>query len=91
VPQFQLLPGAKGLDFPGGTSLKADRRGRITVSDEQAAAIRGSAAKRRYDAIIEVAPMRHVSTPGEATCGCGFAYWPWQKSCPRCGADLEEK
>jgi hypothetical protein len=91
VPKFQLLQGARGLDFPGGVSLQADHRGRITVSDEQAAAIRGSVAKRRYDSIIEVAPMRHHAQTGEATCACGFSPWSWQKECPRCGADLENK
>lgn len=88
---FQLLGGARGVDFPDGTSLKADRRGRITVPEEMAVAIRGSAAKHRYDAILEVAPMRQTSRPGDFICGCGFAPWPWQHECPRCGEAFEKE
>ena len=89
---LQLLPGALGLDFPDGSSVKADRRGRVTVSDEQAAAVHTSSAKHRYDAIIEVAPMRTHSRPEDPACGCGFVYWRWQrgKDCPRCGSKLED-
>jgi hypothetical protein len=91
VPVLQLLPGAMGLDFPGGASVKADRRGRVTVSDEQAAAVRASAASRRYDAIIQVAPMRHSSRPDDYACACGFVPWRWQMGgeCPHCGGPLQ--
>ncbi len=90
MPTFQLLPGARGLDFEGGASLRADGRGRVTVSEETARAIRGSSAMHRYDAIVEVAPGRYGTLPVDRTCGCGFAPWPWQASCPRCGADIPE-
>jgi hypothetical protein len=86
VPTYQLLPGATGVDFPGSARLHADRRGRINVTDEQAAAIHGSAAKRRYDALLEVAPMRPSARRGDLVCPCGFAPWAYQKSCPRCGS-----
>jgi hypothetical protein len=89
VPTIQMMPGGRGLDFPDGTSLKADHRGRVHVTDEQATAVKGSAAKRRYDAIIEVAPMRHSARPDEYICSCGYAPWPWQHECPRCGAVLK--
>ncbi len=88
---FQLLGGAKGLDFPGGASLKADKRGRVTVSEEAARLIRGSAAMVRYDAILEVAPARFHAKPDDFTCGCGFSPWSWQKVCPRCGTALEAR
>ena len=78
-----------GLDFPEGGSVKADRRGRVTVSDEQAAAIRGSAAMRRYDAIVELAPMRPSSVrPRGVICECGVALWSWQDHCPKCGHEV---
>jgi hypothetical protein len=93
VPVLQLLPGAMGLDFPGGASVKADRRGRVTVSDEQAAAVRASTATRRYDAIIQIAPMRGHSSTGDFACDCGFVPWSWQLNgeCPRCGVTLVQK
>jgi hypothetical protein len=85
---FTLLNGARGLDFPDGRSIQADSRGRVVVSDEQAAAIKGSAAMHRYDAILEIAPMRHTSHPEDRACECGFVPWPWQKSCSRCGSTI---
>ncbi len=90
MPTFQLLQGARGLDFEGGGSLRADKRGRVQVSEETAAAIRSSAAMHRYDAIVEVAPGRYASGRDEPTCDCGFAPWPWHRTCPRCGAVLVE-
>jgi hypothetical protein len=89
VPVMQLFPGAVGLDFPGGVSVKADRRGRVTVTDEQATAVRGSTATRRYDAIIEVAPMRSHASADDPACACGFIPWSWTTICPRCGVALE--
>jgi hypothetical protein len=89
VAVLQLFPGAIGLDFPGGVSVKADRRGRVTVSDEQAAAVRTSTATRRYDAIVEVAPMRSHAGVDDFACDCGFIPWRWTKVCPRCGVTLE--
>ena len=80
-----------GLDFNSGANVRADRRGRIVVSDEQAAEIRGSAAMRRYDAIQEIAPMRPTHVKGARVCPCGYAPWSWQKSCPKCGSELQEK
>lgn len=91
MQRFQLLPGARGLDFPGGGSVQADRRGQVLVTDEQAAQIRGSAAARRYDALIELAPARGFARRDEPTCSCGFAPWKWQETCPRCGADLRKE
>lgn len=85
---FQLLGGALGVDLPDGRSLRADRRGRVVVDDADAAAFRGSSAMRRYDAIIEVASYRRVSGPDDRVCDCGFAPWPWQRECPRCGDAL---
>lgn len=92
MPRFQLLPGAVGLDFEGGGSVKADRRGVVTVSEEAAARIRGSAAFRRYDALVEVAPLRSASRRTDRSCGhCHFTPWPWQAqtTCPRCGEQME--
>ena len=89
--QFSLLGGAMGLDFNDGSSVKADSRGRVVVSDEKAAEIMGSAALRRYDAIIAVAPMKQTSRPEDPKCECGFAYWPWTKVCPKCGSELEKR
>jgi hypothetical protein len=85
VPEFVLLPGARGLDFDGGGRIQADRRHRVKVDDSTAAAIRGSAAMRRYDAIIEVVPGGSSASPGDYVHDCGFAPWPWQEACPRCG------
>ncbi len=89
MPTFQLLPGARGMDFDGGGSVYADKHGRVKVSEEAAERIRGSSAYRRYDAILEVAPARFHSAPQDFTCGCGFAPWQWQTTCPKCGASLE--
>ena len=86
---FTLLNGAMGIDFPDGRSIKADSRGRVVVSDEQAAAIRTSAAKQRYDAILEITPMGHIPHLGGPECPCGCRPWPWQKNCPRCGSIME--
>jgi hypothetical protein len=88
---FTLLNGAMGLDFNDGTSIKADHRGRVVVSDEKAAEIKGSAAMRRYDAILEVTPMGHTSRPDDPHCACGFSYWPWQHECPKCGSKLMDQ
>jgi hypothetical protein len=90
VPVYQLLPGATSVKMPDGTTIAADRRGRIRVDDDAARAISGSAAKRRYDAIQEVATgFRGIGGPDAPECRCGFSPWSWQKSCPRCGSDLE--
>jgi hypothetical protein len=92
MARFQLLPGAVGIDLPDGSSIKADRTGQVRVDDHAAEAIRGSAAMRRYDAIVEVPPagFAGVRGAGEAACaGCNFRAWPWQKTCPRCGGPLE--
>lgn len=85
MPEFVMLPGAKGLDFDGGGRIQADKRHRVRVDDRTAAAIRGSAAMRHYDAILEVTPGSHWSDPNEYVHPCGFAPWPWQEICPRCG------
>ncbi len=89
MPEFQLLPGARGMDFDGGGSVYADKRGRVKVSEEAAQLIRGSAAYRRYDAMVEVAPGRFHASKNDFTCQCGFAPWAWQNTCPKCGAKLE--
>ncbi len=88
MPTFQLLPGAFGLDFPGGRHARADRRGRVTVDEETARLVRASSAARRYDALLEVAPGRFRPRAGDRACPCGFSPWPWQSACPRCGAAL---
>lgn len=89
MPEFQLFPGARGLDFEGGGSVKADHRGRIKVSDEQAERIRGSSAMHRYDSIIEIAPGRYTPKPDDRTCpACGRTAWPWHTVCARCGEPL---
>lgn len=85
------MPGGRGLDLPDGTRLKADGRHRVRVTDEQAAAIRGSSALRRYDALIEVAPGRGWASASEYVHPCGFAPWPWQTVCPRCGDPLPDE
>jgi hypothetical protein len=87
---FSLLGGAMGLDFNNGANVRADRRGRVVVSDAQAAEIRGSAAMKRYDAIIEVAPMRPTHVSGDRVCPCGYAPWKYQHVCPKCGSKLEK-
>jgi hypothetical protein len=87
VPDFALLGGARGVDFDGGGGIRADSRGRIHVTDEQAAAIRGSSALRRYDAIIEVKPARATKTATRMHCRRGL--WDWESICPRCGAFVE--
>ena len=91
MPQFQLLPGAFGVDFPSGRHVRADHRGRITVTDEQAAAMRGSSAAHRYDAMVELAPGRFAPSKDDPTCPtCGRTPWPWQTACGRCGTTLKE-
>jgi hypothetical protein len=88
--RFQLLPGARGLDFENGDSVRADRRGAVTLTDEQAAKIKTSSAKHRYDSIVEIAPARFHPGRSDPTCSsCGRTYWGWQKSCGKCGASLE--
>lgn len=89
MPEFQLLPGAKGLDFPEGVTLRPDARGRLKVNDTVAARIRGSAAFRRYDTMVEVAPARFHAELDAFACECGFSPWPWQNDCPRCGRHWE--
>jgi hypothetical protein len=87
MARFQLLPGARGVDLPDGSSVQADRRGIVNVSDAQASAIKGSSAARRYDAVFELAPARGFSSRDEFTCPtCGFAPWPWATECSKCGA-----
>lgn len=89
MPTYQLLPGALGLDLPDGRSVQADRRGRVVVDEDDARAIRGSSAFRRYDSLIELAPGRFASAPDSPSCdGCGFVPWHWQRTCPRCGHAL---
>ncbi len=87
MPDFALLGGARGVDFDGGGSIHADHRGRIHVTDEQAAAIRGSSALRRYDALIEVKPSRATRTASRSCCRRGL--WDWERTCPRCGREVE--
>lgn len=77
-----------GVDLPDGRSLKADRRQSITVDDTTAAQIRASSAMRRYDAIIEVRSRGAVPTRDDYVHECGFAPWPWQTDCPRCGGTI---
>ena len=86
MPRFQLLPGARSLAFNGGDTVYADRRGMVRVSDEQASEIRRSSALRRYDSMVEIAPVRGFAKRDEDVCLCGFAYWPWTATCPKCGA-----
>jgi len=90
VPLFQLLGGARGLDMPDGSSVQADRHGRVVVQDEAAASIRGSAAMRRYDAIVEIAPARYSAgaVDGRECPSCGRSCWPWTTECGRCGSAL---
>jgi hypothetical protein len=89
VAVFQLLPGAKSIKMPDGRTIVADRRGRVTVDDNSARAISGSAAMRRYDAILPVAPGRYAGTgTGGGECSCGFALWPWHTACPKCSAPV---
>lgn len=90
MPQFQLFPGARGLDFDGGGSLRADKHGRVNVDEATAQRIRTSSAMHRYDAIVEVRPGRFRPRPDDKVCACGFNPWPWQRECPRCGAELEK-
>ncbi len=87
MPDFALLGGARGVDFDGGGSLRANSRGRIHVTDEQAAAIRGSSAARRYDAVVEVKPARASTTATRSCCRRGL--WDWEATCPRCGGIVE--
>jgi hypothetical protein len=87
MPDFALLGGARGVDFDGGGSIRADSRGRIHVTDEQAAAIRGSSALHRYDALIEVKPSHATTTAARSCCRRGL--WDWEQTCPRCGREVE--
>ena len=88
MPEFALLGGARGVDFDGGGGLKADKRGRIHVTDEQAAAIRGSSAARRYDALVEIKPSRASKMTGTRT-HCRRSLWDWESTCPKCGQHVE--
>jgi hypothetical protein len=89
MPKFQLLPGARGMDFPDGRSMQADKHGRVEVDDVTARQIKGSAAYRRYDGMFQVAEGRFFPTTNSPSCGCNFTPWPWQTVCPKCGASLE--
>lgn len=89
VTRFQLLPGAVGIDLPGGRTAKANSRGVVTVaSDSAAQEIRESSAMKRYDAIIEKTTRFGAIKDFRQACPCGFAPWPWQRTCPRCGDSL---
>ncbi len=87
MPTFVMLDGARGMDMPDGRSLRGDRHHRVTVDDKDAALIRSSSAMHRYDAIVEVKGIG-IATRDEPTHPCGFAYWPWQSTCPRCGGPI---
>jgi hypothetical protein len=91
MPDFQLLPGALGMDMPDGRKIQADRRGRVRVDDQTARAIVGSAAYRRYDAMIPLAAGRFYPPADSFVCGCGFSPWPWQDTCPRCGTTFKSE
>lgn len=84
MARFVMLDGARGMDMPDGRSLRGDRHHGVTVDERDAALIRSSSAMRRYDAIVEV-KGGGLPTRDEPTHPCGFAYWPWQMTCPRCG------
>ena len=87
MPDFALLGGARGVDFDGGGGLKADKRGRIHVTDEQAAAIRGSSAARRYDALVEIRSAGRTQTASRTHCRRGM--FEWESTCPKCGQHVE--
>jgi hypothetical protein len=91
MPTFQLLGGARGVDLPGGRSIQADRHGRVIVDDAAARQIRGSAAMRRYDAVLEVIPGGSLAKATDYVHVCGFTPWPWQDVCPRCGGELPSR
>ena len=92
MPQFRLLPGATGVDLPGGRSVKADHRSTITVDDATAAQIRSSSAMRRYDAVQEVHRRGGaLPTRDDYVHTCGFAPWSWQTVCPRCGEAITKE
>ena len=84
--RFVLLPGARGLDFEDGSTVRADHRGAVSLSDEQAAQIKTSSAAHRYDSVLEIAPARFHPGRSDPTCRvCSRTLWAWQDGlCRRC-------
>lgn len=69
------------LEFADGSKY-AVRDGYAELPDAKAGlAQRANVAVRRRHAFRSAADV--------AACACGFAAWPWQARCPRCGAGLK--
>lgn len=91
MPRIALPPGCYGLKFANGSKTPNARPGSsITVSDEQARAIRKSSNGR-----LGIVGSQQVTAfrggHGRRCTSCSFLAWGWSMTCPRCGELTEEE
>lgn len=91
MPKYRVPPGATSFQMQDGTFIRGrgnSRRGMtIEVDDPNHAKAVDRAAKEGHIIRQEFSAPKGV---GERVCpSCSFTAWPWQSTCPRCGAETE--
>ena len=90
--QVNLPPGCRSLRMEDGQRYVAPREGgKVTVSDEHAAAINRMPGNGTAGLVSAGAFYAPVGKPGRVCTGCGRVYYAFTLQCPReaCGAATE--
>lgn len=82
VARIRLPNGCKGIDFPIGVGLNANRHGVVEVPDALAKMVKRSTDGVELNAVMAAG---HGLSGGKFCSGCAFRAWPWTTECPRCG------
>ena len=90
MPRFALPPtGAKDVEMQDGSRY----RGRGTLKHGRTIEVADSGhvkALEAQDSINRIADFAgaHLAMDAHSCPQCNFSAWPWQKVCPKCGADI---
>lgn len=84
------LSGCTGATMEDGTRYRANRAGVMHVDDPSHVRAMRRDPQIAGDIVAETFHA-HDPRPGRY-CTCGLTeFWPWTRTCPRCGADLTVK
>ena len=91
MPKFALPPtGAKDVEMQDGSRYRGRgtlKHGR-TIEVERSDHLRAMSSQESLQRMADFAGA-HIDKPENVCPTCHFSAWPWQRSCPRCGTQLE--
>ncbi len=79
----------KRVEMTDGTRYDVGRNGTVQIDrpDHLDQLRRRSTDALNAERILEPVRLTAPRMAGRSCAGCGFAAWPWQRTCPRCGGE----